>query len=253
MQIWVNADDYGWDKSCTKAILGAFEKGYVTTTTACANGEAFSEAAELILDTPYKSSVGIHINLTEGIPLTDGIRKNQLFCKEGIYDYFPHRYTYLSVADKKDVYNEMIAQIATYLKTGLSIHHADSHHHVHNAPSIFPIYLTVMKEQGIRGVRLFRNYGNIPAIRKLGKAYFNCILRSRHLSYTDLFGYAMDYYQLGSMPGRKLLEIMVHPDYDGDGTLIDRSPDAMYDNPFGEELGKLRCAINANADILQTE
>ena len=47
-QIIINADDFGWDESCSKAILSAFECGYISTSTMCVNGAYFEEAVSLI-------------------------------------------------------------------------------------------------------------------------------------------------------------------------------------------------------------
>ena len=102
-QIIINADDFGWDKSCSEAILSAFESGYISTATMCVNGAYFEEAVSRVKDSPYRDQIGIHINLTEGRPLTDGIRENPLFCDtDGNFIDFPHRYRFLSKKDKKD-------------------------------------------------------------------------------------------------------------------------------------------------------
>lgn len=251
-KIIINADDFGWSESCSKAIIKAFESGYISTTTACANGDYFDDAVKMIKGTPFEKLVGIHINLTEGRPLSDGIKNNPLFCNEnGEYIYFPHRFKLLSKKDKKDVYYEITAQVERFKSSGLEIHHADSHHHVHNAMNIFPIYLRVMKEQGVTKIRRFRNLGQILFIKKIMKNLYNRKLTKSDLAYSDYFceigDYRKEYFKQIT---DKTIELMSHPDFDKNGKLVDRDGTAQYADPFGEELSLFIESINNNGDVL---
>lgn len=79
----INADDYGLTESCSKAIAEAFEKGLISSTTACANGEYIEEAFALAKEKGFLDKIGIHINLTEGKPLTEKIVNDSFFCNNG--------------------------------------------------------------------------------------------------------------------------------------------------------------------------
>ena len=247
--IVVNADDFGWNKTCSSAILESFDKGYITTTTACVNGAFFSEAVSLIKETPYRNRVGIHINLTEGKPVSEGIMTNKLFCNDnGEFTFFSKRLKILSSEDKKNVYDEITAQVQKYKATGLSIHHADSHHHIHNAPNIYHIFMKVMEEQGIRRIRKFRNIGSINCAKRLAKKYYNMQLDQSRLSFTDYFGEISDLESFDeSKLYRKTLEIMIHPDYDASNILIDRDESADYSCPFGESLSAIYNKLEARS------
>ena len=83
MKLIINADDFGMTKSCTKAIFDAFNQNLITDTTMVANGEAFDFANELSKGHKIRESIGIHFNLTEGIPLTEDIKKCAKFAKGG--------------------------------------------------------------------------------------------------------------------------------------------------------------------------
>lgn len=251
-QIIVNADDFGWDKSCSEAILSAFESGYISTSTMCVNGAYFEEAVSLVKNSPYRNQIGIHINLTEGRPLTDGIRKNPLFCDAGgNYIGFPHLYRRLSAKDKKDIRDEMIAQITKFKSTGLNIHHVDSHHHIHNAINIFEIYLAVMKAQGISKIRKFRNIGKIIFPKKIAKSFYNSRLKKNGFAYTDFFGDVCDYKTLNDFKYQdQIIELMTHPDFDSDGVLIDRDPSSAYEKPFGPPLKDMIALISEKGDVL---
>ena len=167
MKIWINADDFGLTKTCTDAIFECFERKLITTTTMVANGDCFSYALEKIKGTPFVNKIGLHINLTEGKPLTDGIRKNRKFCDDGgAFIGFPNRYSKLTKSDKKDVYDEIEAQFNKLIQAGININHVDSHHHVHNSFRILPIILDVMKKKNVNGLRMARNVGKLNLLKR---------------------------------------------------------------------------------------
>ena len=120
-KIIVNADDFGLNKSCSCAIKEAFSKGLISSTTACANGEYISEAYQLARENHFEDKVGIHINLTEGVPLTDKIKEDPFFCENGKFHNRINRFQRLSGEQIYEVQCEVRAQIE-YLKTyGLTI------------------------------------------------------------------------------------------------------------------------------------
>jgi len=251
MIIHVNADDFGWNGRCSKAILSSFDAGVITTTTACGNGEYIEEAIAEIADTPHRNKVGVHLVLTEGRPVTNRMRNCSRFCENGFFHYNFSRYSMLTREEKDIVYWEFIEQIHRIKRGGIRIHHIDSHHHIHNAPNIFPIVLKVAKDEKINGIRLLRNYGKIPVIKRIGKEIYNMKIRKNHCSYSTYFGSLQDY--LSDRKKQKdsaILEIMVHPDFSSTGLLIDRAAEASYESPFGEQLSLLLEAIKAQGDML---
>ncbi len=72
----INADDFGLTERINDAIIEGHRKGIVTSTTLMANGPAFDNAAERA-KTEQKLGIGIHLNLSEGTPMTD---PSQLSC-----------------------------------------------------------------------------------------------------------------------------------------------------------------------------
>lgn len=251
MQITINGDDFGWSQSCTHAILDAFENNLIQTTTMISTGAYFNEAAQLIKDSELKYYTGIHFDLTEGIPLTDGIKRDPFFCnKDGVFIIYINRYKSLTNEQKRHAYDELKAQAERFKKTGLLFHHADSHHHVHTAPFIFPIVMAVAKEYNIKKIRAFRNYGNIPITKKFGKAAYNLRLDVGGHRYTKLFCSAEDYLSFEPKQKNTTLEIMVHPDYNNNGQLIDRDGEATYESPYGNPLIYLAEGIKKRGDNL---
>ena len=109
----------------------------ITDTTMIANGACFEKAVLLAGKEGFLDRIGIHFNLTEGIPLTDGIRSipdfvcGGAFCKAYVRDPRP-----LSEEEQNAVYAELTAQADRVVNAGICITHADSHHHVHTGLSV---------------------------------------------------------------------------------------------------------------------
>lgn len=245
LNVVINADDFGWDMSCSLAILEAYEKKYITTTTMMSTGAFFDDAVKLVKESGLKDFVGIHFDLTEGYPLTSEIRKDPFFCgSNGAFHMHVNRYRPLSSKQKKCVYEELNAQASRFIKTGLNIHHVDSHHHIHTAPFIYPILKKVMDAYGIKKVRISRNIGVMSVKKTVAKCFFNKFLIGKTNSYSNFLGSFDDFFEMKIEGNSGLVEIMCHPDYDVQGRLVDRCGDAPYDNPYGTELKDLLEVLN---------
>ena len=79
-RIILNADDLGLTPSCTEAILEAFRQSYISSATLVANGPCVEDAARRCREAGLLDRLGIHLNLTEGTPLTRPIQGNPRFC-----------------------------------------------------------------------------------------------------------------------------------------------------------------------------
>ena len=242
MKLIINADDFGMTKSCTKAIFDAYNSGLITDTTMVANGEAFDFANELSKGHKIRESIGIHFNLTEGTPLTEDIKRYGKFVSGGKFHGKVNRLKPLSKAERRAVYEELTAQIEKIEKAGIVVTHADSHHHIHTAVFIAPVVIKVCKEHGIKKIRLHRNIGNISAGKRVVKRIYNCCLKAKGFKTTKYFGSLQDIER--SFPDNTL-EIMVHPDYDANGILIDRV-DMENGNPIGKGLEEQKERISKN-------
>lgn len=231
----INADDFGLSSSVNRAIATAFQDGLISDTTMLANGKAFDEAVEIAKAGGFQTKVGVHFNITEGQPLTDDIKKCPSFCENGIFHKKINRLKPLSRFEKSAVYKELSAQAQKIKSAGFNIDHADSHHHIHTAIFIAPIVFRICKENGIDKIRLHRNIGNVPSYKKIVKDFYNKTLRKKGFITTDYFGSLKD---ISDYPLPDKLEIMVHPDYDKDGVLIDRR-DFVNDTPAGVPLYNL--------------
>jgi hypothetical protein len=233
-KVTINADDFGLNSSCTAAICQAFEQGLITDTTMVANGEAFEAAVGDIEKYHIENKIGIHFNLTEGKPLTTAITQCPTFVSDGQFHGHIDRLKSLSKAEKKAVYEEFTAQIKRLETAGIKVIHADSHHHIHTGIFIAPIFARVCKEHGISKVRLHRNIGTIPTYKKWIKAIYNKWLRNKGFTTTEFFGSMEDVEKVGVCDN---LEIMVHPEFDPQGVLIDKI-DEVDGGAVGKELAR---------------
>lgn len=238
--IIINADDFGLNEHCSKAIAQAFREGKISDTTMMATGEYFDEAVELAMEQGFIDKIGIHLNLTEGVPLTEDIKKLPDFVTDGRFKKQYKRSKPLSKADQNAIYIELTAQVEKIQKAGIHITHADSHHHIHTAIFIAPIAARVCKEHGITKMRLHRNIGGISGLKLIAKNKYNNWLRKQGFKTTEYFGSLRDIKNAG-LPDN--CEIMVHPDLDKNDVLIDRhGMDGGF--PTGDKLPDLRAERN---------
>jgi predicted glycoside hydrolase/deacetylase ChbG (UPF0249 family) len=228
----VNADDFGHSVSVNHAILRSFERSLVNSTSLMANMPGFGHAVGLIHEhTVLQGKVGLHLNLTEGTPLSRGILDCAFFCNEGgryIYDRSRPLFR-LSRPEQQALYEEMQAQLEKLLDAGIHPTHLDSHHHVHTEWAIAPLVCRLARAYGIRRIRLTRNMGavdNYP--RRLYKKVFNrWYLGPRSgLANTDYFGDIRDMKMFSGTAGAgagagRSFEIMVHPLFDERENLVD--------------------------------
>lgn len=231
MGIVRNADDFGKSTEINNAILTSFKDGLIDRTTIMVNMPGADEAAELAREEGFFDKVGLHFNLTEGEPLTDGIKQNPLFCGpdgrfHALFCQSIKYRLYMDNLSRENIYAELSAQLKKYEEYGFKLMHADSHHHVHTN---LPIYLELkklVKENGIKSVRLSRNlyHGGNPVMR-LYKGLYNHSV-GKISSTTDFFGSYIDLKNYGSidrikqLTDKKSVEIMLHPMYKN-GVLTD--------------------------------
>lgn len=222
MKIVVNADDFGHGEVRTQAICEAFEKGLLTTTTVMTNMPWFDRAVSLSKERGFFDKVGLHFNLTEGVPLTSRMRDDEFFCTAGAFNANFHRSQksrlFLSRGLCELVHGEAKAQVERYCDAGFKLMHLDSHHHVHTdfsvARELYPIALAA----GFKTSRMSRTIAPRMRLHKrVYKALFNAWANRRlpfvvH-DFTDFFDFMRVY---RALPGHASIEVMVHPGLDED-------------------------------------
>jgi chitin disaccharide deacetylase len=219
--IIVNADDFGMSSATNSAIVEAFQKRLVSTTTIMANMPAFDEAVDLARRFGLLRCVGVHLNITQGLAMTSAIRCCRRFCDE-TGGFRPRTTTLrLSRNESAAIEMEIEAQVRACLARGLKLPHLDSHHHVHTEWAIGSAVIRVARRYGILAIRLSRNCGpKISVSHRIYKLIYNGRLRLNGLACTEYFGSVTDVQTiLGNTHAN--IEVMVHPRRDANGALVD--------------------------------
>ena len=154
-QLIVNADDFGLTKRVNEGIVDAHRHGIVTSTTLMANGAAFEAATALSRQMP-RFGIGVHLNLSEGMPVSPALRIPSLLDARGRLYLTPGR-LWKAIATRRvslaDVETELRAQIAKIQRAGILPTHFDGHKHVHVLPGVSDIVIRLAREFSVSSVR----------------------------------------------------------------------------------------------------
>ncbi len=149
----VNADDYGYFSCVSKGILRSATHGVVTATGVFANATHFSEQAAWLRDCDALDT-GVHLNLTDGLPLTSDLQKALVRWSGRFPRKFALARAILSGAIKIDfVKLEWRAQIERCLEHGLKPRFLNSHEHIHMLPALLPVAKALASDYDIRHIR----------------------------------------------------------------------------------------------------
>jgi chitin disaccharide deacetylase len=153
----VNADDLGADEARNTGIFEAIDADVVTSVSILANGPALQHALEKIpaLDS-RKVSFGVHLNISEGLPLCEGLKE----ITDGLGRFFGKAETHRCLMQKgeetlaREIRREFAAQIAALKHAGIRVSHLDGHQHVHVFPAAVEEAVRVAREFGIPWIRI---------------------------------------------------------------------------------------------------
>lgn len=155
----INADDFGFNREITDGIVESHLNGVVTSTTLMINMPAAEYAVERAADCP-EMSIGLHVNLTAGKPVSDPSEVPSLVGPDG--NFHDHqtffRRANLCQFNSAELELEMRRQLEKIHRLGLTPTHADSHHHAASCVQPFFIKLNLLKEFGIRRMRTHRGW-----------------------------------------------------------------------------------------------
>lgn len=225
--IIINADDFGLKHSVNKAIIDSFNNHTINSTTLMANMPGFDEAVEMAHQSKIVDKIGAHLVLTEGRPLTKAIEKlPYLFSSEKLpRKLYAQKLSYLDSEQKKIIFEEYSAQISKIRKHGIPITHVDTHQHMHELWGIIQVLMALLKEHKIPSMRIMNNLQRTALHKSKYRDVINYYLKRKKVNYSDYFGSQLD---LSANPKKKtwgpteIIEIMVHPDLNAKGEIIDR-------------------------------
>jgi predicted glycoside hydrolase/deacetylase ChbG (UPF0249 family) len=229
IKVILNADDLGRDEKTNEAIFDLISKGRVTSASLLANGSAFEDAVLRVRDFP-RVSFGVHLNLTEGFPLTTHpglaaiLKTDGTFCCERI------RRLYVDESLRGAILAEWTAQVEKAVRGGVPVSHLDGHHHTHTAAGLFLTLKALQRRFGIRRVRLTRNIHppDEPSLwsQRVSKAFWNLGVRYWYRTKTTEGCTSLKIFLRSatpSTPRMRSVELMVHPghpDYEEETRLL---------------------------------
>ena len=161
----VNADDLGWTAGVNRGIAEAHRNGIVTSASLIANGGAFDDGVKTARTLPAMG-VGVHLNLSDGAPLSGPKTVPSLVDEQGKLSGGPEQLL-LKLARRKlkpaEVEREWDAQIEKVRAAGISPTHLDGHKHVHMLPGLFPVALKLAKKHAIASIRISNEASSLRA------------------------------------------------------------------------------------------
>jgi|SRR5262245_26812052 len=153
----VNADDFALTSGVNRAVIEGHAHGIITSTTIMANMAAFDEAVRLAKDYP-SLGVGLHFNITQGMPVAGASRVRGLTDRRGEFlssSALVQR-VLIGQLHVEEIEIELPAQIEKVLYAGLQLTHIDSHKHSHALPQVCDALIKTIGDYGIFAIRLPR-------------------------------------------------------------------------------------------------
>jgi predicted glycoside hydrolase/deacetylase ChbG (UPF0249 family) len=255
----VNADDFNTDPERNRGILDARVNGIVTSVTVLANLRLETQSLSALREA-LGGSIGVHLNLTRGRPLTNGGKT--LTNEQGVFFSKQHAWTraLLRKYDMMEVETEFSAQIERIKGAGVTPDHIDGNNHIHVFPGLAQAAAKVAHRFNIGKIRLPREPfdGFRHCMMKGGpkKALISAlsnsasrIFESFGLKFPDRFA-GMQHPRVSDEEAlcsfvRELpegtTELMCHPGYASGG-----------DNPFSNEDRSQETAVLTSPTVVET-
>lgn len=235
----MHADDFGLSAGVTRGILRAMCDGLVTATSAMVC-DAESRALVAAFAGRIPGRVGLHLQLTDGVPILPARDVPRLVNQQG---RFPRRREEIGDLDEGEVFAEWHAQLHAFRLLGLEPSHLDTHHTVHALRGADQAYRRLGAETGVpvRGADPAFNR-SLQAAGLMCADRYACIWTGGPVKLTRLLHALVVYRRLN--PEERSVEIGCHPAF------VDRELEAKsrYVTERSEELALL-CAADTRRRI----
>ncbi len=150
------ADDFGLTESVNDAVERAYRAGTLDAASLMVAGSAAADAVRRARAMPG-FHVGLHLVVVEGPAVLPASEIPDLVNAEG---RFPSEQLRIGISYfaqsrvRQQLASEIRAQFAAFAATGLTLHHADAHKHMHLHPTVARLMLDIGREFGLRHVRV---------------------------------------------------------------------------------------------------
>ncbi|MFH6604951.1 ChbG/HpnK family deacetylase [Maribacter algicola] len=212
--ILINSDDFGASKEINLATYRAFKENLISSTTTLMNFKiGLEDAVSYVKSNKIdRDSVGIHLNLSFGRPLTEKMGLNKTLCDDG---FFRSKHNlpnfFLNSYDEECILLELETQLKLFIECfGFLPSHIDSHQHVHTKWPVLKCVIRLAKKYNIGSVRISRNIEAADGLKKaVYKKIINSYIKINGFASVDKFGDIDQAIKYGIDP-RKNYELMVH-------------------------------------------
>lgn len=155
-RVTLTADDFGLSESVNQAVEQAHRAGRLDAASLMVAGPAAADAVQRARTMP-NLRVGLHLVVIDGPPVLPPSEIPDLLDTNG---RFPANQLRLGVGYfarqrmRRQLAAETRAQFAAFAATGLALHHADAHKHMHLHPTVGRLLIDIGAEFGLRRVRV---------------------------------------------------------------------------------------------------
>ena len=155
-EVIFSADDFGLTQSVNEAVERANQRGRLTQASLMV---AAPEAADAIARARLLPNLktGLHLVLVDGDSLLGHAELPNITIPDGKFSRnqtaLGFQY-FFSPAARRELAAEIRAQFAAYAASGLKLHHADAHKHMHLHPTVAAMMIAIGKEFGLQRIRV---------------------------------------------------------------------------------------------------
>jgi chitin disaccharide deacetylase len=208
----INADDFGYSVDVNDAIVYCFKHNIISSTTIMVNMPCFADAISKAKINGFDDKIGLHFNLTKGMPLSEPIKCCKRFCgPDGSFIYKRNEALILTIKEMQAIYIEFCSQIMQLKQVGINPTHVDSHHHVHTEFFIFLSICRALKRNDIKKLRISRNI-DCNSKWMIYKRMFNVFLHLNGFKTTSYFDSLYAFREEKEVKYASAdLELMCHP------------------------------------------
>jgi len=155
-EIIFSADDFGLTQSVNEAVELANTKGRLTQASLMVAAPEARDAIARAHRLP-ELKTGLHLVLVDGDSLLGHSKLPNITTSDGKFSRnqtgLGFQY-FFSPAARRELASEIRAQFAAYAASGLTLHHADAHKHMHLHPTVAAMMISIGKEFGLRRIRV---------------------------------------------------------------------------------------------------
>ena len=155
-EVIFSADDFGLTDSVNEAVERAHVEGALTQASLMVAAPAAADAVARARRLPGLN-VGLHLVLVEGDSVLGHTALPTITGPDGRFgaDQVARGFRYFfSPAARRELAAEIRAQFEAFAATGLTLHHADSHKHMHMHPTVASLMIRIGREFGLRRIRV---------------------------------------------------------------------------------------------------